>query len=333
MLPSIPVRLGIETTLAGLGLRLDAVAVLAIAGIYGTSTRSFDLAAGFDDWRDLDAFQFFYLVMPLFRGAYEATGVFYFDFVRLRRSPALREFRLPFFYKLLWTTPVITLFYWGLAVVLGVFVLPDVPFSFLLALLPLFVVRSLIGAYQFRLFAESQFGMLNATIVLSGFLFALVWVDINPRSDLVQITAAMIALLIVHINLQHFQDRKTTLPTLLSLRDWIHTLGPGAFSGARRQAGDAGMDLVAAEIGRREVDERKLRRHWLFRLPFADGACPLSADLERRCRRAAPRDASGDHRRSGQPRQAPGVADGRRKRCTGTGDRRRMDTADRRRVD
>jgi hypothetical protein len=225
LLPSIPVRLGIETTVAGLGLRLDAVAVLAIAGIYGTSTRSFDLTAGFEDWRDLDAFQFFYLVLPLFRGAYEATGVFYFDFVRLRRSPALREFRLPFFYKLLWTTPVITLFYWGLAVALGVFVLPDVPFSFLLALLPLFIVRSLIGAYQFRLFAEGRFRTLNATIVLTGFLFALVWVDVNPRSDLVQITAAMIALLIVHINLQHFEDRKTALPTLLSLRDWIHTLG------------------------------------------------------------------------------------------------------------
>ena len=116
MLPSIPLRLGIETTLAGLGLRLDAVAVLAIAGIYGTNTRSFDLTAGSRRWRDLDAFQFFYLVLPLFRGAYEATGVFYFDFVRLRRSPALREFRLLFFYKLLWTTPVITLFFWGLAV-------------------------------------------------------------------------------------------------------------------------------------------------------------------------------------------------------------------------
>lgn len=225
MLPSIPIRLGVETTLAGLGLRLDAVAVLAIAGIYGTSTRSFDLTAGFEGWRDLDAFQFFYLVLPLFRGAYEATGVFYFDFVRLRRSPALQEFRLPFFYKLLWTTPVITLFYWSLAVVLGVFVLPDVPFSFLLALLPLFVVRSLIGAYQFRLFAEGQFSTLNATIVLSGLLFALVWIDVNPRSDLVQITAAMIVLLAVHINLQHLQDRKTALPTLLSLRDWIHTLG------------------------------------------------------------------------------------------------------------
>jgi hypothetical protein len=225
MLPSIPLRLGVETTLAGLGLRLDAVAVLAIAGIYGTSTRAFDLTAGFEGWRDLDAFQFFYLVLPLFRGAYEATGVFYFDFVRLRRSPALREFRLPFFYRLLWTTPVITLYYWGLAVALGVFVLPDVPFSFLLALLPLFVVRSLIGAYQFRLFAEGQFRTLNATIVFSGFLFALVWIDINPRSDLVQITAAMIALLIVHIDLQHLQDRKTVLPTLLSLRDWIHTLG------------------------------------------------------------------------------------------------------------
>ena len=34
LLPSIPPRLGIEATLSGLGLRLDAVAVLLIAGIW-----------------------------------------------------------------------------------------------------------------------------------------------------------------------------------------------------------------------------------------------------------------------------------------------------------
>ncbi len=198
--------------------------------IWDEHSRAFDLTAGFSAWQDIDAFQFFYLVLPLFRGSYEATGVFYFDFVRLRRIPALREFRLSFFYKLLWTTPVITLFFWALGVVLGLFVLPDVPFSFLLALLPLFVVRSLIGAYQIRLFAEGQFRALNTTIVFSAGLFALVWIDVNPASDLVELTAAMIVLLIVHINLQHLQDRATPLPTLLSLGDWIHTLAqePGA---------------------------------------------------------------------------------------------------------
>jgi hypothetical protein len=235
-LPSIPPGLGIEGTLSGLGLRLDAVAVLAIAGIYGTSTRAFDLTAGFSAWQDIDAFQFFYLVLPLFRGSYEATGVFYFDFVRLRRISALREFRLSFFYKLLWTTPIITLFFWALGVVLGLFVLPDVPFGFLLALLPLFVVRSLIGAYQIRLFAEARFRALNATIVFSAGLFALVWIDVNPASDLVEITAAMIVLLIVHINLQHLQDRATGLPTLLSLGDWIHTLA--------RESGAVGVGRI-----------------------------------------------------------------------------------------
>ena len=107
---------------------------------------------------------------------------------------------------------------------MGLFVLPDIPFSFLLALLPLFVVRSLIGAYQIRLFAEGQFRTLNASIVFSAVLFALVWIDANPASDLVQITAAMIVLLIVHINLQHLRDRTRSLPTLLSLGDWIRTL-------------------------------------------------------------------------------------------------------------
>jgi hypothetical protein len=224
LLPSIPPRLGIEATLSGLGLRLDAVAVLLIAGIYSTNTRAFDLTAGFSAWRDVDVFQFFYLVLPLFRGSYEATAVFYFDFVRLRRIPAFRQFRVLFFHKLLWMTPVITLFFWSLAIPLVLFVLPDIPFSFLLALLPLFVLRSLIGAYQIRLFAEGQFRTLNATILFSAGLFALVWIDVNPASDLVQITAAMIVLLIVHINLQHLRDRTTSLPTLLSLGDWIRAL-------------------------------------------------------------------------------------------------------------
>ncbi|WP_123028005.1 hypothetical protein [Mycolicibacterium stellerae] len=224
LLPSIPPRLGIEATLSGLGLRLDAVAVLLIAGIYSTNTRAFDLTAGFAGWRDVDVFQFFYLVLPLFRGSYEATAVFYFDFVRLRRIPAFRQFRLSFFHQLLWMTPVITLFFWSLAIPLVLWVLPDIPFSFLLALLPLFVLRSLIGAYQIRLFAEGQFRTLNVSFLFSAVLFALVWIDVNPASDLVQITAAMIVLLVVHINVQHLRDRSTSLPTLLSLGDWIRAL-------------------------------------------------------------------------------------------------------------
>lgn len=223
-LPRFPVRQGVEAAVAGLGLRLDAIAVLAIAGIYGTSTRSFDLTAGFEAWRDIDAFQFFYLVLPLLRGAYEATAVFYFDFVRLRRIPALREYRVWFFHRLLIVTPVVTLYFWGLAVVLGLFVLPGIPFTFLLALLPLFIVRSFIGTYQVRLFAEGQFRALNLTIAFSAVLFALVWIDANPASDLLELTAAMITLLIVHINVQHLRDRTPPSPTQLPLGDWIRTL-------------------------------------------------------------------------------------------------------------
>ncbi|MFC7675715.1 hypothetical protein ACFQWH_21710 [Mycolicibacterium sp. GCM10028919] len=223
-LPSIPIRLGVETTLAGVGLRLDAVVVLAIAGIYGTSTRAFDLTAGLQTWREIDAFQFFYLALPLFRGAYEATSVFYFDFVRLRRLPALREYRVWFFHQLLWVTPVVTLYFWGLAAALGTWVLPGIPFSFLLALLPLFVVRSFIGTYQIRLFAEGRFNSLTATTVLTALLFGLVWMDANPASDLLELTAAMLVLLIVHMNLQHFHDRVPSRPTQLPLGDWIRAL-------------------------------------------------------------------------------------------------------------
>ncbi|WP_099025107.1 hypothetical protein [Mycolicibacterium palauense] len=224
-LPSIPPRLGLETTLAGLGLRLDAVIVLAIAGIYGTSTRSFEITAGVTAWRDVDAFQFFYLVLPLFRGSYEASGLFYFDFVRLRAAPALREFRILFFHRLLWTTPVIGLFFWGLAAALGLLVMPDIPFSFLAALVPLFLVRTVAGVYQMRLFAEGHFTTLIATIVLLGGLLWLVWLDTDPASDFVQIMAALITVLIVLINVQHLRDRREPgLPGLLTLRDWIHTL-------------------------------------------------------------------------------------------------------------
>ena len=223
-LPVIPLREGGEATLAGLGLRLDAVAVLAIAGIYGTSTRSYDLTAGFQAWRDIDAFQFFYLALPLLRGAYETAAVFYFDFVRLRRIPALREYRVWFFHRLLVITPVVAVFFWALTLVLGLAVLPDVPLSFLLSLLPLFLVRSYIGTYQIRLFAEGRFRVLNATILFTVVLFVLVWVDINPASDLVELTAAMIVLLIVHIDLQHLQDRRPRRPSQLPLGDWLRAL-------------------------------------------------------------------------------------------------------------
>lgn len=224
LLPRIPFALGFKTTVAGLGLRLDGVIVLAILGIYGTNTRALDLTEGVAAWRGIDAFQFFYLVLPLFRGAYEGTALFYFDFVRLRRDPALRELRLLFFRRLLWTTPVIAVYFWSLAAVLGLFVLKEIPFSFLLALLPLFVVRSVTGIYQIRLFAEGRFGTLIATVVLLAALLGLVWLDVHPASDLLEITAAMITLLIVLINLQHLQDRQRPLPTLLAIGDWMGTL-------------------------------------------------------------------------------------------------------------
>lgn len=224
LLPRIPLWLGVKTTLAGLSLRLDAVIVLAILGIYGTNTRALDLTEGVSAWRDIDAFQFFYLVLPLFRGAYEGTALFYFDFVRLRRNPALRELRLLFFHRLLWTTPVIAVFFWSLAAALGLFVMDKIPISFLLALLPLFIVRSVTGIYQIRLFAEERFGTLIATVGLLAILLGLAWIDAHPASDLLEITAAMVTVLIVLINLQHFQDRKSPLPTLLTTGDWMAAL-------------------------------------------------------------------------------------------------------------
>ncbi len=224
-LPKIPLWDGFLATLSGVGLRLDAVLVLGIVGIYGTATRAFDLTAGVAAWRHIDTFQFFYLVLPLFRGTYEGAGIFYFDFVRLRSVPALREFRVLFFHRLLLISPLIALFYWALAAALGVLFLHDVPITFLFALIPLFAVRSVIGIYQMRLFAEGRFDTHLATMAFLAGLLWLVWIDADPASDLVEITAAMITQLIVLINLQHLKDRRPPpLPTLLTLRDWMLTL-------------------------------------------------------------------------------------------------------------
>lgn len=224
-LPSIPLRLGIQTTFSGFSLRLDAILVLALVGFYGTNTRTFDLTAGLTSWQRIDAFQFFYLILPLFRGTYESAAIFYFDLVRLRTMPAIRNLQLSFFRKLLLAAPLVALFFWALAAALGVFVLHDVPFGFLLALIPMFVVRSLIGVYQIRLFAEGHFRTHIMTFLLLAILLWLVWINPNPAGDLIQITAAMVVQLLVLINVQHLRDRRDPeLPTLIPLRDWMRSL-------------------------------------------------------------------------------------------------------------
>ncbi|MBY0441424.1 MAG: hypothetical protein K2Q25_04710 [Mycobacteriaceae bacterium] len=225
LFPSIPVRLGIQTTLGGLALRLDGMIVFAIFGIHEFSSQSSERLPIFSAWQDINIFQFFYLILPLLRGASQSVGVFYFDFVRLHRIPALHQFQLKFFHKILWITPAIALFFWALSICLGFLIMPDIPFSFLAIFLSVFLMRSVISAYQIRMFAEGRFLALNTTIMLLFALLWLVWLDGNPASDIIQILAAVITLLIVYINLQHCRDRMTPpLPTLLSLRDWIHTL-------------------------------------------------------------------------------------------------------------
>jgi hypothetical protein len=224
-LPSIPPRMGVATTLSGLSLRLDAVLVLALVGFYGTDTRTFDLTAAMTSWRSIDAFQFFYLILPLFRGTFESAGIFYFDLVRLRRTPAIRRLHLHFFRTLLAVAPIVGLYFWVLAAGLGLLVLHDVPVSFLLALLPLFLLRSVIGVYQIRFFAEGRFTVQLSTLALLITLMWLVWLNPNPAGDLIQITAAMIVQLVVLINIQHWADRRDPPPpVLLTPADWNDAL-------------------------------------------------------------------------------------------------------------
>ena len=118
------------------------------------------------------------------------------------------------------------LFYWLLAASLGRFVLHDVPISFLLALLPMFLARAVIGIYQIRLFAEGRYRAHLATLLLLIVLLWLVWIKPNPASDLVEITAAMLVQVIVLINIQHWQDRRDPpLPTLVTFGEWTQSLG------------------------------------------------------------------------------------------------------------
>lgn len=224
-LPKIPPWKGGTAMLSGTGLHLDGILVLSIVGVYGTDTRSFDLTAAAASWSHVDAFKFFYLALPLLRGSYSGAGVFFFDFVRLRSSPALREFQVGFFHRILCVMPLVALYFWGLAAVMGLFVLSNVPVTFLLALIPLFIVRAMIGTYQIRMFAEGHHAVHIALMAFLSFLLYLVWITPNPAGDLVEITAAMATQLIVLINLQHLQDRRDlALPTLVSLSDWISAL-------------------------------------------------------------------------------------------------------------
>jgi hypothetical protein len=118
----------------------------------------------------------------------------------------------------------------------------------------------------------------------------------------VQITAAMIVLLIVHINLQHLQDRKTALPTLLSLRDWIQMLGkePSAVRVGRL----AIPEWISA---RQRSDAVRLMGETFDGTGYFAFLSPTTLVHYQRTSngdsdRAPPPDASDDHRRSGQPR-------------------------------
>lgn len=225
LLPRIPLWQGFTTTLSGLGLHIDGLLVLGLVGVYGTDDRSFDFTAGVASWGQIDAFQFFYLVLPLLRGTFAAADVFYFDFVKLRSTPALRQFQLLFFRRVMWIAPLIALVYWAQAAALGVLILREIPFTFLLALVPFFIARSLVGVYDIRLFAEGRTGTHIAVMLFLSAMLWLVWINPDPASDLIEITAAMFAEIIVLINLQHLQDRRQLpLPPLLSFSDWVGAL-------------------------------------------------------------------------------------------------------------
>jgi hypothetical protein len=87
------------------------------------------------------------------------------------------------------------------------------------------VLRSVIGVYQMRLFADGRFTFHIATLVLLVGLLWLVWRNPNPAGDLIQITAAMAIQLIALMNGQHLRDRRDPAPpAVLGLRQWVEVL-------------------------------------------------------------------------------------------------------------
>ncbi|WP_196223298.1 hypothetical protein [Roseibium sp. RKSG952] len=222
--PEVSPKALLTTSVAGVSLRLDSIIVLSLVGLYGENVNYFELPMVLEDWNNIDPFQFFYLTLPLLRGVYEICGVYYFDFVRFRRFEVLRDFEPAFVRKLLFVTPLVAGFYWLWAAMLGWFVLADVPFAFVLALLPLFALRGLLGIFQIQLFAEGAYYTLIGTMLAFGGALWLIRTNSDPVYGFAGIMAAIAVYSVVLATLRWKRRRHVQLPVKLTLDDWLRAV-------------------------------------------------------------------------------------------------------------
>ncbi|GKX32585.1 MAG: hypothetical protein MnENMB40S_02030 [Rhizobiaceae bacterium MnEN-MB40S] len=223
-LKGLPAGRSALSLLAGLCLQLDAIFVLILLGSVSGSARAIDFTAADPAWHIINAFAFFYLLLPALTGSYNWARVFYFDFVRLRRTEEYHALRRSFFNRVIVVAMIIATWFWLVGFSLGVLQTIDFSFTLQLALAPLFLLRSLIGVYQFRMFADGRLRSVVGSVGLFAFGLWLVWLDPQPASDLLEVTAVMIVVLVALINLHHFRNRRQVLPVQLDLAAWFETL-------------------------------------------------------------------------------------------------------------
>ncbi|MCP4315274.1 MAG: hypothetical protein GY789_04395 [Hyphomicrobiales bacterium] len=210
---------------AGLALRVDSLLVLALLGLGSLDGETISLVAGHPQWNTPHVGVFFYLILPTVRGSFEWSVLFYFDLVRLRNAPPLRDLAHMFFLKLLFAAVAVALYFWLLSVAVAVAAYRDISIVFLAALLPLFILRAWLGLLQVRAFANAELAVVCGSVLVLIIGLALVLVgEFADRDDLVQVMVCVVAAGLILLLGHFYAERRRKRPVLLSLNDWCDQL-------------------------------------------------------------------------------------------------------------
>lgn len=235
-LADMPVWHLILSAAAGFALRVDALLVLMLIGAASIGGWKFSLTAGHPLWNTPHIGIFLYLILPAIRGAYEWSVLFYFDLVRLRRAPALRDLERMFLRKLFLLAPILATFFWMLSLPVAYVAYRDIAVGFLVALFPLFAFRAWLALLQIRAFANGQLVLVCASVgVLALGLALVVTGEFANLDDIAQIAGCIAATALILLLAQAFISHPR--PALLSLNDWCAQLGrePGPVQVGRLQ--------------------------------------------------------------------------------------------------
>ena len=238
------------STLAGFLIRVDSLLVLFLVGLESLGGQAIDLTKGHPDWNTPDLGILLYLILPAIRGSYEWSVLFYFDFVRLRRAIALRDMARAFMTKLVLAAIAVGLFFWIMAGIVFIIGFRDIPLTFLLAMLPFFLLRSWLAVYQIRAFADGRFATVCVSMCLIIASVALIgtrgFADIG---SFVELKICLFVALVFLTAAQFFHDRrKVAAATHLTFGDWCHTLS----------LEPAALNTGAMEVARGASDKEKL---------------------------------------------------------------------------